>query len=108
MQMVIRLIKELKKNEAVDKKRIYVSGLSMGGMGTYDLICRYPKTFAAAIPICGGVSLDRLKKVKRMPIRIYHGSADDVVSPEHSRNAYTELKANGSQTVELIIFRGRA
>lgn len=106
MQMVIRLIKELKKNEAVDKKRIYVSGLSMGGMGTYDLICRYPKTFAAAIPICGGVSLDRLKKVKRMPIRIYHGSADDVVSPEHSRNAYTELKANGSQTVELIIFPG--
>ncbi|MCE5331424.1 MAG: prolyl oligopeptidase family serine peptidase [Bacteroidales bacterium] len=106
MQMVIRLIKELKKNEAVDKKRIYVSGLSMGGMGTYDLICRYPKTFAAAIPICGGVSLDRLKKVKRMPIRIYHGSADNVVSPEHSQNAYTELKANGSQTVELIVFPG--
>jgi len=93
MQMVIRLIKELKKNEAVDKKRIYVSGLSMGGMGTYDLICRYPKTFAAAIPICGGVSLDRLKKVKRMPIRIYHGSADDVVSPEHSRNAYNGIES---------------
>lgn len=106
MRMVIRLIKAIQKNEAVDSKRMYVSGLSMGGMGTYDLVCRYPRMFAAAAPICGGVSIDRLKKIKKMPVRIYHGDADNVVSPEHSRNAYIELKAVGSQNVELFIFPG--
>ncbi|HOV83432.1 MAG TPA: prolyl oligopeptidase family serine peptidase [Paludibacteraceae bacterium] len=106
MQLVIRLLNKITKEEAVDKNRIYVLGLSMGGMGTFDLICRQPKKFAAAIPICGGVSLERLKKVRHMPIRIYHGGSDDVVSPEHSRNAFIELKANGSQKVEYIEFPG--
>jgi len=104
MQLVMRLIADLKKHEAVDKSRIYVTGLSMGGMGTFDLICRKPKDFAAAIPICGGVSVERLKKVKHMPIRIYHGTADNVVSPEHSKNAYAELKANGAKNVEIILY----
>ncbi len=106
MQMVIRLLNQIKKTEAVDKNRVYVAGLSMGGMGTFDLICRYPKKFAAAVPICGGVGLSRLKKAVKVPIRIYHGSADNVVSPEHSRNAYIELKARGAQKVELFIFPG--
>lgn len=104
MQLVIRLIANLKKHEAVDKSRIYVTGLSMGGMGTFDLVCRKPKDFAAAIPICGGVSVERLKKVKHMSIRIYHGTADNVVSPEHSKNAYAELKANGAKNVEIILY----
>lgn len=106
MQLLIRLIDELRKNEAVDNKRMYVAGLSMGGMGTYDLICRYPKKFAAAIVICGGVSNERLKKVTKMPIRIYHGADDQVVSQQHALDAYIELKANGAQNVELFIFPG--
>ena len=81
-------------------------GLSMGGMGTFDMICRYPKYYAAAIPICGGVHTDRLKKVRKMPIRIFHGGADPVVSREFSRNAHIELKARGSQKVEYIEFPG--
>jgi predicted peptidase len=106
MQLVIKLIDAYRKTEAVDKKRMYVLGLSMGGMGTYDLICRYPKTYAAAIPLCGGVSVERLKKVRKMAIRIYHGANDKVVVPEHSRNAYIELKANGAQNVEYFEFPG--
>ncbi len=106
MQLVIRLIKDIQKTDAVDTKRMYVTGLSMGGMGTYDLVCRYPRMFAAAVPICGGVSIERLKKIKKMPLRIYHGAADNVVSPEHSRNAYIELKALGSQNIELFVFPG--
>ncbi len=104
MQLLMRLIGDLKKHEAVDKSKMYVTGLSMGGMGTFDLICRKPKDFAAAMPICGGVNVERLKKVKNMPIRIYHGTADNVVSPEHSKNAYIELKANGAEKVELILY----
>ena len=80
-------------------------GLSMGGMGTFDIICRYPKYFAAAIPICGGVNTERLKKVKKMPIRIFHGGADPVVSREYSRNAHIELKAEGSVNVSTLSFR---
>lgn len=104
--LVKKLADSYKKEEAVDSKRIYVMGLSMGGIGTFDIICRYPKYFAAAIPICGAVTPERLKKVKKMPIRIFHGGADPVVSREYSRNAYYELKAQGSTKVEYIEFPG--
>ena len=106
MLMVIRLLNHIQKTESIDKNRIYVGGLSMGGMGTFDLICRKPNLFAAAVPICGGVEVTRLKKATKIPIRMYHGGADNVVSPEHSRNAYIELKARGAQDVELFIFPG--
>lgn len=104
--LVKKLLDNYRKHESVDKKRIYIMGLSMGGMGTFDMICRYPRYFAAAIPICGGVNTARLKKVRKMPIRIFHGGADRVVSREYSRNAYIELKAQGSQKVEYIEFPG--
>jgi predicted peptidase len=94
------------KTESINNKRIYVLGLSLGGMGTFDLICRYPNKFAAAIPICGGVDVERLKKVSKLPIRIFNGDIDKSVSPEYSRNAYNELKANGSHQVEHIEYPG--
>ncbi|NDP22105.1 MAG: phospholipase [Paludibacter sp.] len=100
------LIDFYKKTEAVDTKKIYISGLSLGGMGTYDLICRYPRLFAAAIPICGAVNEKRLMKVRKMPIRIYHGDNDESVSVEYARNAYIELKANGSKNVQYFEFPG--
>jgi predicted peptidase len=106
MALLIRLIRETIKNEQVDKSRVYVSGLSMGGMGTFDLICRKPGLFAAAAPICGGVSVERLKKVKDMPIRIFHGTADNAVPVQHSKDAYNELKAKGAQKAEIILFDG--
>lgn len=104
--LVKKLIDAEVKSGAVDKKKMYVMGLSMGGMATYDLICRYPKTFAAAIPICGAVNTKRLKKVKNMPIRIFHGNVDNIVPVSNSRDAYIELKANGSINVEYIEFPG--
>ncbi|MDD3079022.1 MAG: prolyl oligopeptidase family serine peptidase [Paludibacter sp.] len=106
MQLVIKLLNSIKKTEAIDNKRVYVTGLSMGGMGTYDLICRKPHLFAAAVAICGGVNTDRLKKVKKMDIRIYHGSADNIVSPKHSEEVYDTLKKLGSDKVELKIYPG--
>jgi predicted peptidase len=106
LALVKELIDNYVKSEAVNTKKIYVIGLSMGGMGTFDLICRYPKMFAAAVPICGGVNIERLKKVRKMAIRIYNGEIDNVVSPEYSRSAYNELKAIGSKSVEHIEFPG--
>jgi len=80
----------------VDKKRIYIIGLSMGAMGTYDLTIRYPELFAAAIPICGTVNPDRLKAAKDVKFHIFHGDADSVVPVSGSRQAYRALKAVGA------------
>ena len=89
----------------VDKKRIYVIGLSMGAMGTYDLTIRYPELFAAAIPICGTVNADRLMAAKKVKFRIFHGDADNVVPVSGSRQAYKALKSAGAD-VEYFEFPG--
>lgn len=87
----------------VDKSRVYAIGLSMGGMGTYDMAIRFPEIFAAAIPICGMVNPARLPKSKEVVYRIFHGDADDVVSVEGSREAYKALRKCGAK-VEYIEF----
>lgn len=89
----------------VDKSRIYVIGLSMGGMGTFDMAVRFPEVFAAAVPICGTVNPIRLPAAKDVKFRIYHGDADNVVTPEGSRAAYKTLKSAGAD-VEYIEFPG--
>lgn len=89
----------------VDKKRIYIIGLSMGAMGTYDMVSRYPEIFAAAIPICGTVNPERLFAAKDIKFRIFHGDADGIVTVEGSRGAYKALKAAGAD-VEYIEFPG--
>ena len=89
----------------VDKDRVYIIGLSMGAMGTYDLVIRFPELFAAAIPICGTVNPSRLFAAKDVKFRIFHGDADDVVTVEGSREAYKALKTAGAK-VEYIEFPG--
>jgi predicted peptidase len=90
----------------VDRNRIYIAGLSMGGMGTFDMLCRYPDLFAAAIPICGGVDTGRLERVDiKTHLRIFHGDADTVVPVAFSREAYKVLKRNGVN-VEYIEYPG--
>lgn len=93
LQQVLELIKHIRKTEAVDKDRIYVMGLSMGGMGTFELLAREPRLFAAAIPICGGGNPDDASKyAKQVPVWIFHGAKDDIVSPENSRIMVKALK----------------
>ena len=89
----------------VDTSRIYVIGLSMGGMATFDLAVRYPDRFAAAVPICGTVNPRRLENAKGVSFRIFHGDADDIVPVEGSRAAYRSLKKAGIP-VEYIEFPG--
>lgn len=92
--------------KTVDKKRIYILGISMGGFGTYDMVCRFPDIFAAAIPICGGIDTELLKEtVGKVNFRIYHGDDDPVVPVENSRKAYYALKQYGAN-VEYFEFPG--
>lgn len=91
-KLVKELIDSYLQMEEIDKDRIYILGISMGGMGTFDIACRYPETFAAAIPICGGVNVERLdNKVKNIYWRLFHGDADGVVPVNNSRQAYQKL-----------------
>lgn len=106
---VLRAVKELLDTyldlPQVDRNRIYVVGLSMGGMATYDLAVRFPDTFAAAVPICGTVNPVRLADAANVCFRIFHGDADNVVPVEGSREAYRALKNLGAE-VEYIEFPG--
>ena len=106
----IRLVKELLDQylalPQVDKSRVYVMGLSMGGMATFDVAIRYPDIFAAAIPICGSVNPKRITPALRpVKFRLFHGDADNVVPVEGSRHAYRALKAAGV-TVDYVEFPG--
>lgn len=90
----------------VDKLRVYIMGLSMGGMATYDMVIRYPEIFAAAVPICGTVNPVHIgKELREIKFRIFHGDTDSVVTPEGSREAYKALKAIDA-SVEYIEFVG--
>lgn len=92
----IKSIKELIDSwllhPSIDKKRIYLVGLSMGAMAVYDLTIRYPEIFSAAVAICGTVNPRRLTAaLKSVAFRIFHGDADDVVPVEGSRIAFQFL-----------------
>ncbi|MDI9874245.1 carboxylesterase family protein [Flectobacillus rivi] len=97
----VDLVKQISKTEKVDKNRIYIMGLSMGGMGTFEAIARNPKLFAAAVPICGGANLTWAKKyAQTVPVWIFHGDADGVVKVGYSRDMYAALRALEAKEVK--------
>jgi predicted peptidase len=84
LEAVLALVEETALKNPIDRKRIYITGISMGGFGTWDMLARSPQTWAAAIPICGGGDKKTAPSIKHIPIRIHHGAADNVVPPEAS------------------------
>ena len=88
------LVKKISKEEGVDKSRIYISGLSMGGMGTFESVYRYPDVYAAALPICGGGDVNHYdKRVAKVPFWVFHGAADAVVDVKLSQEMVEKLKS---------------
>jgi len=83
------------RNEAVDASRVYLTGLSMGGYGSWELAARQPERFAAVVPICGGGDEAQAAKIADLPIWCFHGAADQVVPVERSRSMVAALKAAG-------------
>lgn len=97
MRMTIEVLAKLQKEFRIDKSRLYLTGLSMGGYGTWDLLARKPKMFAAAIPICGGADESTAPKISHIPIWVFHGDKDTAVKVERSRRMVEALqKAGGS------------
>lgn len=98
LQLVMNFIDTLISSGIVDTKRIYIGGLSMGGFGTFEILWRRPRLFAAAIPICGGGNPASAKLYrKNFPIWIFHGTDDNVVPVVNSRNMAQALKEAGAK-----------
>jgi predicted peptidase len=96
MALLKELIDETIKKLPVDTNRIYISGLSMGGFGTFDAISRYPNLFAAAVPVCGGGDLSKVAAIKHIPMWIVTGAEDSAVSPVFSIEMTRALQKAGA------------
>jgi len=96
MELLTGLIHQLCKTLRIDTNRIYITGVSMGGYGTFDAIERYPHLFAAAVPVCGAGDEAKAVDIAHIPIWIYHGAEDPAVSPLHAYEMNTALVKAGA------------
>lgn len=92
---VLELLPALAARYPIDARRVYVIGLSMGGFGVYDLLCRAPERFAAAVAICGGADESRITAAASLPLWAFHGARDEVVRVERSRRIVAALQKAG-------------
>jgi len=93
--VLMELLQHMVAAYCADPARIYVTGLSMGGYATWELLAACPDYFAAAVPICGGGDPDSAALFKDVPIWAFHGARDSAVSPEGSREMVRALETVG-------------
>ena len=106
VEALASLVKSIIKNHKVDNKRVYVTGLSMGGYGTLALAKQFPDLFAAIISICGGMDdHSDIKKLKELPIWLFHGD-EDQVHPVESSIIIRDLLAPINDQIKLTIYKG--
>lgn len=96
MGLLLEFMDTLLADPATDTNRVYATGISMGGFGTWDLISRRPEVFAAALPICGGADVAQASRIASIPIWTFHGSKDASVPVIRSRSIMAALWAAGS------------
>ncbi len=106
MVAVIELLEALEGEFSLDPDRKYVTGLSMGGFGTFDLLIRKPQWFAAGVPLCGGMPGEEACKIAHIPLWIFHGAEDKAVPAELSRRAVRALQAAGAREVKYTEYPG--
>ncbi len=95
LHLALELVEQSLNTLPIDKDRVYITGLSMGGYGTWSAITAQPKLFAAAIPICGGGRPQEAPKIAEVPLWVFHGAADSVVPVVRSQEMVTALLAAG-------------
>jgi predicted peptidase len=105
MRLLLQLLDELPIEFSFDARRIYLTGVSMGGFGTWELLVRRPQLFAAAIPVCGGADNSTAPQIKHVPVWTFHGDADTVVWPQRTRTMVEAMKAAGA-TIQYTEYPG--
>jgi predicted peptidase len=109
---LLALLDDVIARHNVDTNRIYLTGLSMGGFGTWSLAARYPERFAAVAPICGGGEVidvklavrSKTEALKTLGVWAFHGAKDPVVALEESQRMVAAFKKVGCQEVELTVY----
>lgn len=96
VDILIALLDEVVAKYRVDTNRIYVTGLSMGGHGTWELALRQPNRFAAIAPVCGWADTSKASSIANLPIWVFHGAKDVVVPIGASEQMVEKLKSCGS------------
>jgi predicted peptidase len=110
---VMKMLEETRAAYSIDPDRIALTGLSLGGHGAWSIGAAHPEVWCAIAPICGFADAPRgaaspetiAAKLKDVPMWIFHGDADDVVSPDHSRNVAAAMKAAGAEA-KLTLYPG--
>ncbi len=95
-ESLVALVEEVQKKYPIDPDRFYLTGLSMGGYGSWSLAAARPDLFAAVVPICGGGNVADANKLKELPIWVFHGVKDPVVPLKQSEDMVEALKAVGN------------
>ena len=97
VEVLINLLDDIVSRYDVDTDRIYLTGLSMGGYGTWTLAAAHPDRFAAIAPICGGGKRFMALTLKDVPVWAFHGAKDRVVPLKESEEMVEAIKARGGQ-----------
>ncbi len=103
VEVLINLVDDISARYKVDKERIYLTGLSMGGFGTWSLASAYPERFAAIAPVCGEGSRIMALKLKDIPTWVFHGAKDRVVPLEKSEEMVNAIRKRGGD-VKFTIY----
>ena len=98
------LLDEVQQKYAIDEDRVYLTGLSMGGFGTWQMAQDFPNRFAAIAPICGGGQPARARRIKNIPIWVFHGAKDPTVPIKASQDMVDALKAAEAPEVKFTIY----
>lgn len=103
-QPVLELIDHLESTYRVDKSRIYLTGLSMGGYGTWHFATRAPDRFAAVAPVCGGGIPYKMQFIPHLPVWAFHGAKDGAVPLEESARLIEILKKKPNSVAKLTVY----
>lgn len=106
LEYVMGLTQEITERYSVDKNRIYVTGASMGGYGTWAMITEYPEVFAAAVPICGGGDTSQAAKIQSTAVWAFHGTKDRTIDVRESQAMVQAVTAAGNPNVTLTEYPG--
>ena len=106
MRATLQILDSLLGKYNIDKNRLYIYGISMGGFGVFSALAKESGKFAAGYAICGGSSETVASKLLDTPLWIFHADADDVVGVQYSRQIYQQIKKQGGKVVRYTEYAG--